>query len=156
MQRTGLANYSSFLICSGLEKAVTLGRGDSTKTDEFSEFPIQKLYCIVWTFKQDFFRKNCNVIFRKSNQMANGTLNFGLGNGNWLRPCNHERKLLIGPEHTFHWLQWRTSCSKLRTSEPGGGSALEGTSAVVLISLITGLTNYSSFLIWSALESAVT
>ena len=46
--------------------------------------------------------------------MANGALNFGSGNGNWLRPCNHERKLLIGPEHTFHWLQWRTSCSKLR------------------------------------------
>ena len=33
------------------------------------------------------------------------------GNGNWWQPCNHERKLLIGPEHTFHWLHWRTSCS---------------------------------------------
>ena len=77
------------------------------------------------------------MIFWKSNQIANGTLNFGSGNGNWLRPSNHERKLLIGPEHTFHWLQWRTSCSKLRKSEAGGGSALEGTPAVVLISLIT-------------------
>ena len=47
---------------------------------------------------------------KKPNQMANRTLNFEAGNGNWWRPCNHERKLLIGPEHTFHWLHWRTSC----------------------------------------------
>ena len=37
--------------------------------------------------------------------------NFGAGNGNWWRPCNYERKLLIGPEHSFHWLHKRTSCS---------------------------------------------
>ena len=42
--------------------------------------------------------------------MAN-TLNFEAGNGNWWRPCNYERKLLIGPEHTLHWIHWRISCS---------------------------------------------
>ena len=30
------------------------------------------------------------------------------GNGYWWWPCNHERKLLIGPEHNFHWLHWHT------------------------------------------------
>ena len=36
--------------------------------------------------------------------MANRTLN-------WWIPCNHERKLLIGPEHALHWIHWHTSCS---------------------------------------------
>ena len=35
------------------------------------------------------------------NQMGNRTLNSEAGNGNWWQPCNHERKLLIGQEHTF-------------------------------------------------------
>ena len=43
--------------------------------------------------------------------MANRTLNFEAGNGNWWRRCNHKRKVLIGSEHTFHWLHWHTSCS---------------------------------------------
>ena len=29
---------------------------------------------------------------------------------NW-GPRNHERKLLIGPEHALHWIHWRISCS---------------------------------------------
>ena len=37
MHRTGLANCSSFMIWFGLENAVTLGTGNVTKTDEFSE-----------------------------------------------------------------------------------------------------------------------
>ena len=41
--------------------------------------------------------------------MNNRTLNFKEGNGNWWRSCNHERKLLIGPEHIFHWLHSRTT-----------------------------------------------
>ena len=48
---------------------------------------------------------------KKPNQMANRTLNFEAGNGNWWGPRNHERKLLIGPEHTLHWIHWRISCS---------------------------------------------
>ena len=48
---------------------------------------------------------------KKPNQMANRTLNFEAGNGNWWRRCNHKRKLLIGSEHTFHWIHWHTSCS---------------------------------------------
>ena len=48
---------------------------------------------------------------RKPNQMANRTLNLEAGNGNWWGPRNYERKLLIGPEHIFHWLNKRTSCS---------------------------------------------
>ena len=43
--------------------------------------------------------------------MANRTLNFEAGNGNWWRRCNHKRKVLIGSEHTFHWLHWHTSSS---------------------------------------------
>ena len=46
----------------------------------------------------------------KTNQMANRTLNFEEGNGNWWRPFNHERELLIGPEH---WLHWHPSCSSV-------------------------------------------
>ena len=38
---------------------------------------------------------------------------FFQGNGNWWRPCNHERKRLIGPKHTFHRLLWHTSCRPL-------------------------------------------
>ena len=45
------------------------------------------------------------------NQMAKRTLNFRAGNGNWWRPCNHKRKLFIGPEHTLHWIHRRISCS---------------------------------------------
>ena len=48
---------------------------------------------------------------KKPNQMANKTLNFEAGNGKWWQPFNHERKLLIGPEHTLHWIHWRISCS---------------------------------------------
>ena len=48
---------------------------------------------------------------KKPNQMANRTLNFEAGNGNWWGPRNHERKLLIGPERTLHWIHWRISCS---------------------------------------------
>ena len=47
---------------------------------------------------------------KKPNQMAN-TLNFEAGNGNWWRPCNYERKLLIGPEHTPYWIHWHIYCS---------------------------------------------
>ena len=36
--------------------------------------------------------------------MANRTLNFKAGNKN-------KRKVLIGLQHTFHWLHWHTSCS---------------------------------------------
>ena len=46
--------------------------------------------------------------------MEDRTLNSEAGNGNWWRPCNNENKLLIGPEHTLHWLQWHTSCSSCR------------------------------------------
>ena len=48
---------------------------------------------------------------KKPSKKANRTVNFGAGNGNWWRPCNYERKLLIGPEHTFHWIHKRTSSS---------------------------------------------
>ena len=48
---------------------------------------------------------------KKPNQMANRTLNFEAGNGNWWGPRNHERKLLIGPEHALHWIHWHISCS---------------------------------------------
>ena len=47
----------------------------------------------------------------KEARPSKNIINFEAGNGNWWRPCNHERKLLIGPEHNFHWLHWRTSCS---------------------------------------------
>ena len=43
---------------------------------------------------------------KKPNQMANRILNFEAGNGNWWGPRNHERKLLIGPEHTLHLINW--------------------------------------------------
>ena len=43
--------------------------------------------------------------------MANRTLYFEAGNGNWWGPRSHERKLLIGPKHTLHWIHWRISCS---------------------------------------------
>ena len=36
--------------------------------------------------------------------MANRTLNFKVRNGNWWGPRYHERKLLIGPEPTLHWI----------------------------------------------------
>ena len=48
---------------------------------------------------------------KRPNQMANRTLSFEAGNGNWWGRCNHKRKLLIGSEHTFHWIHWHTSCS---------------------------------------------
>ena len=54
---------------------------------------------------------NGERLFHKDTRMATRTLNFKAGNGNWWRPYNHEKKLLIGPAHTFHWLHWHTSCS---------------------------------------------
>ena len=48
------------------------------------------------------------------NQMANRTLNFGVRNGNWWGPRYHERKLLIGPEPTLHWIHWHISCMMCR------------------------------------------
>ena len=64
--------------------------------------------------------------------MANRTLNFEAGNGNWWRRCNHKRKVLIGSEHTFHWLHWHTSCS----FSGKNGWKLWGNYAI-LVSLIT-------------------
>ena len=55
-------------------------------------------------------RKNFSAI-KKANQIAYRNLNIGAWDLNWWRPCNHERKLLTCPEHTFHWKQWHTSCS---------------------------------------------
>ena len=52
-----------------------------------------------------------NYAIKKPNQMASRTLNFEAENGNWWGSPNHERKLLIGPEHTLHWIHWRISCS---------------------------------------------
>ena len=34
----------------------------------------------------------------KTYQIANRTLSFRAGNGKWWRPCNYQRKVLIGPE----------------------------------------------------------
>ena len=72
----------------------------------------------MWTVRGFFIRtpdvrsRNYWVsVIKKTNQMANRTLNFETGNGNWWGPRNHERKLLIGPEHTLHWIHWRISCS---------------------------------------------
>ena len=48
---------------------------------------------------------------KKPNQMADRTLSFEAGNGNWWGPRNHEKKLLIGPEHTLRWIHWHVSCS---------------------------------------------
>ena len=48
---------------------------------------------------------------KKTNQIANRPLHFEAGNGNLWGPRTHERKLLIGPEHTLHWIHWRISCS---------------------------------------------
>ena len=71
---------------------------------------------------------------KKPNQMAN-TLNFEAGNGNWWRPCNYERKLLIGPEHTLHWIRRRISCSFVRKygwkTVESSGRTLEGTPGVI-------------------------
>ena len=64
--------------------------------------------------------------------MANRTLNFEAGNGNWWWRCNHKRKALIGSEHTFHWLHWHTSCS----FSGKNGWKLWGNYAI-LVSLIT-------------------
>ena len=38
---------------------------------------------------------------KKPNQIPNRSPNFEAGKGNWWRPCNHERKLLIGQENTL-------------------------------------------------------
>ena len=43
--------------------------------------------------------------------MTTRTLNFKAGNGNWWRPYNHKRKLLNGPEHTFHGIHGHIFCS---------------------------------------------
>ena len=43
--------------------------------------------------------------------MANRTLNFEAGNGDWWGPCSHETNLLIGPGLTFIEYTWRISCS---------------------------------------------
>ena len=72
------------------------------------------------------------LAIRKPNQMANRTLNFEAGNGNWWRRCNHKRNVLIGSEHTFHWLHWHTSCS----FSGKNGWKLWGNYAI-LVSLIT-------------------
>ena len=43
--------------------------------------------------------------------MANRTLNFEAGNGNWYRPSNHEGKLHITPEDTHYLLKWCSTFS---------------------------------------------
>ena len=37
---------------------------------------------------------------KKTKEMANRSLNFEAANGNWWRPCNHERKL------SLDWIHW--------------------------------------------------
>ena len=54
---------------------------------------------------------------KKTNQMANRTLNFEAGNGNWWRPCNCEKKFLIDWSRTYSLLNTLTyillTCRKL-------------------------------------------
>ena len=56
-------------------------------------------------------KKLLSFHYQKTDQMATRSLNFEAGNGNWRQRDNHEKKLLIGPEHTFYWQQRHTSCS---------------------------------------------
>ena len=68
-------------------------------------------------FLASFFlslQKLMSFRYQKQKQMANRTLNFEAGNWNWWLPCNYERKLLIGPEHTLHWIHWHISCTFFR------------------------------------------
>ena len=77
--------------------------------------------------------------------MANKTLNFGAGNGNWWRPCNYERKLFItGSEHTFHWLHKRTSCSLVGNY----GWKAVGNHAIWFVFLTAGSGNGNSWCPW--------
>ena len=60
-------------------------------------------YHDIWQFLPTFTMRTPGAhsrnywvsVIKKTNQMANGTLNFDPGNGNWWRLSNHERKLLI-------------------------------------------------------------
>ena len=54
---------------------------------------------------------NGERLFHKDTRMATRTLNFKAGNGNWWRPYNLKRKLLNGPDHTFHGIHGHIFCS---------------------------------------------
>ena len=60
-------------------------------------------------------RKYWVSAIKKTNQMASRTLTFEEGNGNWWRPFNHERELLIGLslDYQENWLHWHSSCSSV-------------------------------------------
>ena len=90
---------------------------------DYSSRSIVFLILIKWLFRFKFcpnkdttgsLQKLLSFRYQKPNQMAKRSLNFEAGNGNWWGPRNHERKLLIGPEHTLHWIHWRISCSCVR------------------------------------------
>ena len=63
-------------------------------------------WCYIWQFIPTSTIRTKGV---HSRNYWVGTLNYEAGNGNWWRLCNHERMLLIGPEHTFHWIHWHIS-----------------------------------------------
>ena len=64
----------------------------------------------IYIFDKDASRSLQKLLSFKKNK-PNGQQSSELWNGNWWRPCNYERKLLIGPEHTLHRIHKRTSCS---------------------------------------------